>query len=506
MALAWPRSGRTRITFVVVVIALATAVLLAGWWYAGWKIGPAHAPAADVAHQPREAAVEGAEETPETPGLIEFPRESWQAAKIALQPVAAAPLTQTIELTGKVTLNEDRVAHIYPLVEGRVERVNVRLGQEVKQGELLAVVQSKEVGQAMLKLYEDRLLLEYAKVKDRWTQSVKENTHALIDMIRDGAPLDAIEDAFRQRTLGSHRDTLLSAYISLHAAKAELDRLKPLASGGAVAARRLVETEAQLNAARATLQSLVEQIRQDTVQESLESAQRVKEFQTRVSVGEANLKIIGYSDEDLAAADPLQRGEAISHYPVVAPFDGTIISKDVVLLERVGPENQILSIADLSTVWVSADIYQEHLHLTQMLDGATVVIKSDAWPGQSFEAQVFYTGDVVDEASRTISLRAVADNAHGQLKPGMFVSVEVSGGSAGNVVQVPLHAVYSHGPSQFVFVHLEGDQFARRDVILGGRNQEVVEIATGLEPGEMVVVEGGFALKSQMLADLLEED
>ncbi len=57
-----------------------------------------------------------------------------------------------------------------------------------------------------------------------------------------------------------------------------------------------------------------------------------------------------------------------------------------------------------------------------------------------------------------------------------------------------------------MFVHLEGDQFARRDVILGRRNQEVVEIASGLEPGEMVVVEGGFALKSQMLADLLEED
>src|SRR5690606_25288026 len=149
----------------------------------------------------------------------------------------------------------------------------------------------------------------------------KDNTHALIDMIRDAAPLDDIEDAFRQRKLGSHRDTLLSAYISLDAARNELERLKPLASGGAVAARRLVEAEAQFNAARATLQSLVEQIRQDTVQESLESAQRVKELQTRVSVGEANLKIIGYSDQDLAEVDPLQRGQAISHYPVVAPFD-----------------------------------------------------------------------------------------------------------------------------------------------------------------------------------------
>ncbi len=505
MAIAWPRSGRTRITFVVVVVVLAAAVLLAGWWFAGWRIGPAQAPAAD-AKEAQQVVGNEREETNETPGLIEFPRESWQAAKITMQPAAKAPITQTIELTGKVALNEDRVAHIYPLVEGRVDQVNVRLGQKVKQGELLVVVQSKEVGQAMLKLYEDRLLLDFAKVKDRWTQDIKENTHALIDMIRASAPLDAIEDAFRQRTLGSHRDTLLSAYIAWHAAQIELDRLKPLASDGAVAARRLVEAEAQLNATRATLQSLVEQIRQDTVQESLESAQRVKELQTRVSVDEASLKIIGFTDEDLAAIDLTKHGEAISHYPVVAPFDGTIISKDVVLLERVGPENQILSIADLSTVWITADIYQEQLHLTQSLQGATVTVKSDSWPGQTFLAEVFYTGDVVDEASRTIALRAVADNPHGYLKPGMFVTVEVTGGSSGDVVQVPLHAVFSHGPSQFVFVHVGDDQFARRDVVLGRRNQQAVEIVSGLEPGEMVVVEGGFALKSRMLADLLEED
>jgi len=503
MAIAWPRSGRTRITFVVVVVVLAAAVSLAGWWFAGGRLGPAEVPAAN-AQKPEETARNEAAE--ETPGLVEFPRASWQAAKITLQPVGKAPISQTIELTGKVTLNEDRVAHIYPLVEGRVDQVNVRLGQKVKQGELLVVVQSKEVGQAMLKLYEDRLLLDFAKVKDGWTQDIKNNTHALIDMIRASAPLETIEDAFRQRTLGSHRDTLLSAYIAYHTAQNELERLKPLASDGAVAARRLVEAEAQLNATRATLQSLVEQIRQDTVQESLESVQRVKELQTRVSVDEASLKIIGFSDEDLASVDPMKRGEAISHYPVVAPFDGTIISKDVVLLERVGPENQILSIADLSSVWISADIYQENLPLTQTLDGKTVTVKSDAWPGQAFQAKVFYTGDVVDEASRTIALRAVADNPHGYLKPGMFVSVEVAGGSAGDVVQVPVHAVFSHGDSQFVFVHVDGDQFARRDVVLGRRNQDAVEIVSGLQPGEIVVVEGGFAIKSRMLADLLEED
>lgn len=507
MRIAWPLSGRLRITLVIVA-ALALAALLAAWWFVGPQLWPAKRLAtvgdAESAVQATVVAARhpGNEASPDE---IEFPRESWGAAKIVLQPVEAAPLEQTLELTGKVSLNQDRVAHIYPLVEGRVAAVNVQFGQRVAKGELLVVVRSREVGSAMLKLYEDRLLLEYAKVKDRWTQSVKENTHALIDMIQRSAPLEEIEDAFRDRALGSHRNALLTAYIELQKHQIDMQRLEPLSQQGAVAARRFIESESQMNAARATLQSLMEQIRQDTVQAAMESAQAVKELQTRVTVDEASLRIIGFDDESLAAIDSQRLGEMVSHYPVVAPFDGTIISKDVALLERVGPESQILSIADLSTVWINADIYEEHLSLLESLDQQTIYLKSAAWPDRTFQARVFYTGDVVDESTRTISLRALADNDHGHLKPGMFVRIEVPSGSPDNVVQVPLEAVQAHAGNTFVFVHVEGDRFARRDVVLGRRNDRAVEIVSGLALGEMAVVSGGFTLKSQMLAELLEE-
>src|SRR5690606_23032963 len=110
----------------------------------------------------------------------------------------------------------------------------------------------------------------------------------------------------------------------------------------------------QRNAARATLQSLIEQIQQDATQSAILSTYALKELTTRVAVDETSLKILGFDDAALEAVNPETQGEAIAHYPIVAPFDGTIISKDVVLLERVGPESQILSIADLSKVWVTA--------------------------------------------------------------------------------------------------------------------------------------------------------
>jgi cobalt-zinc-cadmium efflux system membrane fusion protein len=305
--------------------------------------------------------------------------------------------------------------------------------------------------------------------------------------------------------MGEYRDKLMSAYIDHYRSRRHLDRLSPLAKEGAVTGKQMLEAEADWNASRTTLQSLVEQLEQDARQQSITSSQMVKELQTRVAVDETNLKILGFSDAELAGVDPARQGESISHYPIHAPFDGTIISKDVVLFERVGPETQILSIADLSTVWVTADIYEEHLPLLPQLTGQPIRLYSGAWPGKVFEARVFYTGDLVAESSRTISLRAVADNADGLLKPGMFVSVELPSLQAADVLQVPLSAVQDHEGKAFVFVHTGAETFVRRDVTLGRRNAEAVEIVAGLRRGEIVVTGGGFALKSRMLASLLEE-
>jgi RND family efflux transporter MFP subunit len=182
-----------------------------------------------------------------------------------------------------------------------------------------------------------------------------------------------------------------------------------------------------------------------------------------------------------------------------------VISKDAVLLESVGPDRQVLSIANLSSVWVSVDIYEEHLSLLPNLEGQEIALKSAAWPGRTFKAKVFYTGDVVDETSRTVSMRALADNSDGLLKPGMFLKVSFPNAAPVDVVQVPDTCVLDHEGSSFVFVHKSGDHFERRDVQLGRRTEKSAEILSGLNAGESVVVKGGFALKSQMLADLLAE-
>jgi len=442
---------------------------------------------------------------PDVPSSVHLARESWSAAALKVEPVQSGTLERSIKLTGKVTLNEDRVAHIFPLVEGRVDEVKIQFGDKVKRGDLLVVVQSKEVGQAKLRLYQDRLARDFAVTKDRWTQEATANAQTMLRLMRDETPIEKIEQELKNRPVGEYRDRLMSAYIGRYRSRKQMERLSPLAGDGAVTGKQLLEAEAELNATGAALQSIVEQIQHDTQQAAAVSAQAVKELQTRVAVEETELRILGFQADDLTDLDPTVQGVAVSHYPVRAPLDGTVLSKDVVLLERVGPDRQILSIADLSTVWVTADIYEEQLPLLDRLEGRVVRVAGKSRPDETFEARIFYSGDVVDEASRTISMRAIADNREGKLKPGMFVSVDIPASSERPMVRVPLSAVQEHGGKSFVFVYSKDDLFERRDVTLGSRNTELVEVRTGLRRDEQVVTSGGFFLKSRMLASLLEE-
>jgi len=498
---SFPMAARRRL---IAVSLAALAVAAAGaYWF---RVRPT-----DDARGNATAEHAGISPPPEAAGAplpaattITLPRASWKAAAIELQPATVATLEQVTTLTGKITLNEDRVAHIFPLVEGRVDEVNVGLGDAVRKGQQMAVIQSREVGQAMLQLAQDRLQLSFAQRKDAWTQSVSANTQTMIELLRANAPIEEIETELKDRPLGEHRDKLMTAYIEHGTSRRNLDRLTPLQGQGIVAARQIFEAEATWTTARATLQSLLEQIEQDAKQAAVMSSQTVQELQTRVSVDETALKILGFDDAAIATIDPKQ-GEALAHCPIHAPFDGTVISKDVVLLEHVGPTNQILGVADLSTVWLSADVYEEHLRLLKRVQDHTVHFRSEAWPGEVFEARIFYTGDLVDSETRTISLRAVADNRERVLKPGMFVTVELPAMAQATVLQVPLTAIQVHEGTSFVFVHAGDDSFERRNVTLGRRNPRVVEILDGVVAGDAIVVDGGFALKSRMLADLLAE-
>ncbi len=321
--------------------------------------------------------------------IVRLPQEQWAASQLVIAPVTRDQLKQTIKLTGQVSLNEDRIAHLYPMVSGSVDAVYVTLGQVVKKDELLVLIHSREIGQAKLELYQAKLQLEMATVKDRLQQEIARNAKELLETLRANKDIQQIEQQFRNRAMGDFRERLLAAYANYLKSDADVKRLESVTQSGAISGNQLLTAQANRNADFATFQARIEQIDYEIETSILLSSQAVKESQTRVEVASTSLKILGSEETDVSTSQP---DRSISHYPIRAPFEGTVISKDVVLKEQVRPDVMVLGIADLSTVWISADIYEKHVPLLNRLNDQAIVVRNEAFPDKSFSAQVFYTG------------------------------------------------------------------------------------------------------------------
>jgi len=265
---------------------------------------------------------------------------------------------------------------------------------------------------------------------------------------------------------------------------------------GIVAGKQMLEATAALEAAQARFAGYLEQIRFLGERNKIAAEQDLEKARTTEAVNRELLVILGYHeirDEDI---DPAIQGEAISHYEVRAPFDGTVISKDVVLMDQVDPSTQMFTIADFSTVWLKADIYEKYLPLVASLEGKTITFRASAYPERVFQAKVFYAGNVVDETTRTADMRAIVQNPDSVLKPGMFVEIQVPGSVVRDVLQVPQTALVEEGDETFVFVRVDEDEFRRQDVTVGRASGGMVEVVEGLEAGQQVAVAGLFALKT----------
>ena len=478
---------------------LVGAALGAGAMYAARGV-----PGAALGERAEEK--KGGDHDKHEPGIVALAEEKQKSAGIEVSPVPRGRFALSKWVTGRLTPNEDRLAHVYSQVEGIVHEVPVRYGQRVKAGDVLAVVDSQQVGKAKLALVGDRQDARIAAVNKDWAQKVYDNTQALIRELEKGDPPQEIAERFRDKPIGENREQLVSAYARLQQTRAENDRSKSLADRGSLSQREYQKAKADFEAAQATYSSLLEQIRFTSGQQLLKAQQALDQARVAEGASRSALVILGYREADVQKMDPLSEGEEVAHYTLKAPFAGTVTGKEVVLNERVGPEKKLFDLADLSTVWVQADIFEKDLPALVGLQGRQVRFRAGTYPGRRFEAKVFYAGDIVEEKTRAVRLTAAAENPDGALKPGMFVEVELPIGADENVIQVPASALQDHEGKTFVFVRLEDGQFRRRDVTVGRTNEQAAEVAEGLKEGDQVVVRGAFALKTELLREQIGED
>jgi cobalt-zinc-cadmium efflux system membrane fusion protein len=221
---------------------------------------------------------------------------------------------------------------------------------------------------------------------------------------------------------------------------------------------------------------------------------------TAATAAESRLGLLGMGKPEV---ERLARTEEIDpKFVVRAPIAGHVTQREVTLGELVSPEREhLLVIADLSKLWVLADVPEARLKGLKPKAEARLTLA--ALPEEKINGIVSFVSHTVDAATRTAKVRIEVDNKDGELRPGMFGSVEIISTALGpgeSVLAVPDEAVQTveGGPAVFVPVEGEENTFARRAVTVGKPVGGWVPVLSGLKEGEPVVVSGTFILKADL--------
>ncbi|HXU94534.1 MAG TPA: efflux RND transporter periplasmic adaptor subunit [Gallionella sp.] len=178
-----------------------------------------------------------------------------------------------------------------------------------------------------------------------------------------------------------------------------------------------------------------------------------------------------------------------------APVSGVVLEKGAVQGMRFMPGEVLYRIADLSSVWVVADVAEQDIG--QVRAGGHVQVSVDAYTDREFEGKVDFVYPTLDSATRTVRVRIEIPNPQGLLKPAMFAQVRLPAGSASPVLTVPGSAVIDSGLRQIVLVQLGQGRFEPREVRLGSRGNDYVEVLAGITEGEQVVTAANFLIDAE---------
>jgi len=209
---------------------------------------------------------------------------------------------------------------------------------------------------------------------------------------------------------------------------------------------------------------------------------------THVARGEEALRVLGIDPKEA-----VKDGGLRSLVPVRSPMAGSLIERNLTPGQFVQADSTaLLTIADLSTVWVMVDVFESDIHLVRV--GQKVQVVAAAYPDRRFSASIERIGDKVDADSRTLKVRLLVSNSNGLLKPEMFItaSLELSGG--GVAMSVPATAVFTQDGKSYVFAAIGDRRFERRLIAAAPDAEGRLRVTSGLHVGDQVVTDGAMLL------------
>ena len=205
------------------------------------------------------------------------------------------------------------------------------------------------------------------------------------------------------------------------------------------------------------------------------------------------LELLDISESDI---QKLIKTKQINKYMTLyAPMNGTVLMKNVIEGEKIMAGKQILHIADLSNLWLKADIYESEL--TKVNIGSKVKINFSYLPAKTYEGKVTFIYPTVDPKTRIIQLRIDVPNSKDELKPAMFANVEIEGKTYEEQPVVSETSVIRSGKKNIVILALGEGKFKPIEVKLGGYSDGYYQVINGLNPGDKIVTSAQFMIDSE---------
>lgn len=213
---------------------------------------------------------------------------------------------------------------------------------------------------------------------------------------------------------------------------------------------------------------------------------------TQESSAQSRLRLLGLTEAEIHALE--QNGTAQTERVIRSPLDGVVTQKNAISGMYVTPEMNLYEIADLSTVWVHADLYE--YELAQVAAGQEAEVALTAYPGERFWGKVVYIYPYLNKETRTITVRMEFDNVDGKLKPNMYGEVWIKTGARQGLA-LPEEAVLDSGRRTLIFIDKGSGIYEPREVKLEKQVGRYYPVVEGINSGEKVVTSATFLIDSE---------
>lgn len=347
---------------------------------------------------------------------------------------------------------------------------------------------------------------EVTATRQNWEREQKITATNVAGTAEVNAAKSQLADA--EAAAQTRRAEMQRAQESLKLAEAALQR-EQVIYAQSIANRRELSTartnleQAQAALAKARQQKVLSSTALDRElrisKENLNNISQLQSAEAEFRAAQANLK----SARTTLSLLKSQPGGKAS-IPIRAPISGVVNSRKVTMGQLVTAEEKLMQIVNLENVAMEAAIYEKDISRIRI--GAPVVIRVDALRNHTFTGKITFLGSELDPETRTLTARALIDNP-GTLRPGMFARGEISTATGRSAITVPASAVQTLEDKKVVFVTTDKTNvFTPREVQTGVQAKGFIEIKSGLQPGEKIVNEGAFVVKSQAMKGELAED